>query len=339
MTSPIPTGSVRWHVQVAVPDSADLDTLADVAPADGTVTFTPATSELRYISGTDPTTVLLGPMTFGFGSDGILRDQGNPTVSLPADAANPGAWTWRVTATINGRDYPPFSFHLAPGETVDLTQVAPVPMADGTWYNVGPAGPVGINALRGPWSAATAYVARDVVSYGGSSWVAKTASTGVTPVEGASWTLLAAQGPSGSVSGVPDATTTANGIVRLAGDISGTAAAPTVTGGTHHGHTASQISDATTVGRALMVAVDGAAARTAIGAGTSSLSIGTTSTTAAAGNDSRITGAAPTAAVEGLAIFTTVWPSRPSGYARVRWVGGTTQPAAMVAGDVWEHDA
>ncbi len=31
--------------------------------------------------------------------------------------------------------------------------------------------------------------------------------------------------------------------------------------------------------------------------------------------------------------------TRPTGYARVRWVGGTARPSNMVAGDVWEHDA
>jgi len=51
-----------------------------------------------------------------------------------------------------------------------------------------------------------------------------------------------------------------------------------------HTHTASQISDASSVGRSVLTAADAAAARTAIGAGTSSLTIGTTASTAAAGN-------------------------------------------------------
>ncbi|MDE9365965.1 GDSL-type esterase/lipase family protein [Luteipulveratus sp. YIM 133132] len=52
--------------------------------------------------------------------------------------------------------------------------------------------------------------------------------------------------------------------------------------------TSAQISDASTIGKALLTAADAAAARAAIGAGTSSLAIGTTGTTAAAGNDSRL---------------------------------------------------
>lgn len=52
-----------------------------------------------------------------------------------------------------------------------------------------------------------------------------------------------------------------------------------------------KISDATTVGRALLTATDAASARATLGAGTSSLALGTTSTTAAAGNDSRLSDA------------------------------------------------
>lgn len=51
-----------------------------------------------------------------------------------------------------------------------------------------------------------------------------------------------------------------------------------------HTHTASQISDSTETGRAVLTAASETAARTAIGAGTSSLVIGTTSTTAKAGD-------------------------------------------------------
>jgi len=65
---------------------------------------------------------------------------------------------------------------------------------------------------------------------------------------------------------------------------------------TTHTHTASQISDASTIGKTVLTSVDAAAVRTAIGAGTSSLALGTTGTTAAAGNDARLSDArTPTA--------------------------------------------
>lgn len=46
------------------------------------------------------------------------------------------------------------------------------------------------------------------------------------------------------------------------------------------------------------------------------------------------------AGAEGIKVHdgTTGGGTRPTGYARVRWVGGTTQPTNMAIGDVWEHD-
>lgn len=45
--------------------------------------------------------------------------------------------------------------------------------------------------------------------------------------------------------------------------------------------------------------------------------------------------------IEGLKVHdgTTGGGTRPTGYARVRWVGGTARPTNMVTGDVWERDA
>ena len=50
---------------------------------------------------------------------------------------------------------------------------------------------------KGAWSSGTAYLERDVVSYGGSSWWAKQPSTGVEPTEGATWALVASRGEKG----------------------------------------------------------------------------------------------------------------------------------------------
>ncbi|MDD7812635.1 hypothetical protein PP713_08710 [Mycobacterium sp. CSUR Q5927] len=86
------------------------------------------------------------------------------------------------------------------------------------------------------------------------------------------------------------ATTVANQIGTKA-DAAATQAALNDKAPTVHTHTASQISDSTTVGRSLVTAASQAAARTAIGAGTSSLTIGTTASTACAGNDARLSDA------------------------------------------------
>ncbi len=91
--------------------------------------------------------------------------------------------------------------------------------------------------------------------------------------------------------GASDATTTSKGLIQLAGDLGGTAAVPTVPGlagkaNVSHTHTASQISDASIIGRDVLIASNAAAARAVIGAGTgsSNLTLGTTSTTAKAGD-------------------------------------------------------
>lgn len=91
---------------------------------------------------------------------------------------------------------------------------------------------------------------------------------------------------SGTVSG---ATAGSLGTVQLAGDLGGTATAPTVPGlagkaNASHTHTAANISDSTATGQSLMTAANAAAARTSIGAGTSNLALGTTNTTAKAGD-------------------------------------------------------
>ncbi|MER8086612.1 hypothetical protein ABTZ57_16115 [Streptomyces sp. NPDC094048] len=72
-----------------------------------------------------------------------------------------------------------------------------------------------------------------------------------------------------------------------------------------HTHSAAQVSDASAVGRSVLTAPDAAAARTAIGAGTSSLAVGTTAVTAAAGNHTH-TATTVTATAIGPGTATTV---------------------------------
>lgn len=54
---------------------------------------------------------------------------------------------------------------------------------------------------KGAYSALTEYVANDVVSYLGSTWIALQTTTGNTPQEGAYWTLNAAKGADGAGAG------------------------------------------------------------------------------------------------------------------------------------------
>lgn len=135
----------------------------------------------------------------------------------------------------------------------------------------------------------------------------------------------------------PDATTTSKGIVELAGDLSGTAAAPTVTGGTHHGHTASQISDSSTVGRSVLTAADAPTARTALGAGTSNLAVGTTATDAKPGNYTPLIPDLPADdLVRKVQNGDGTWPNRPTartdvGCLWVMIVPGSADPAVVTA--------
>ncbi|MDP9854492.1 MULTISPECIES: gp53-like domain-containing protein [Agrobacterium tumefaciens complex] len=70
-------------------------------------------------------------------------------------------------------------------------------------YLTGPVGPAGVNQ-RGNYSAGTAYAIRDIVQYGGSTWIAKVATTGNAPpmlptTENTQWLLFARSGTPGVV--------------------------------------------------------------------------------------------------------------------------------------------
>ena len=94
------------------------------------------------------------------------------------------------------------------------------------------------------------------------------------------------------------------------GDVTGK---PTAYPPETHTHTASQISDATTTGRNVLRASSQAAARSAIGAGTSNLSLGTTSSTAARGNHTHTAasiGAAPASHTHSQYATTTAMEAR-----------------------------
>ncbi|MEJ1176781.1 fusion protein [Agrobacterium sp. CMT1] len=70
-------------------------------------------------------------------------------------------------------------------------------------YLTGPVGPAGVNQ-RGNYSSGTAYAIRDIVQYGGSTWIAKVATTGNAPptlptTENTQWLLFARSGTPGVV--------------------------------------------------------------------------------------------------------------------------------------------
>ena len=118
-------------------------------------------------------------------------------------------------------------------------------------------------------------------SVGSSGVVSINGQSGVVTLTKASFTLDNVDNTSDLNKPVSTATQTA---LNAKADTSALTSGLAGKANTSHTHTASQISDSTTTGRSVLVAADAAAARSAIGAGTSNLAIGTTPTTAKAGD-------------------------------------------------------
>jgi hypothetical protein len=88
-----------------------------------------------------------------------------------------------------------------PGAKGDIGDPGPpglpgLPGQDGKDGAAGPPGPKGMT-WRGAWTAIASYVKDDAVAFGGSSWIALRDSTGVQPVAGDDWALVAAKGNTG----------------------------------------------------------------------------------------------------------------------------------------------
>jgi hypothetical protein len=151
-------------------------------------------------------------------------------VATDTPTVTPSGWTWNVIEIIDGVRYPKWALSLPDAGP------ATVDLAD-----VAPA-----TASTGLVAYATQALATDLTSR-----------------------VEALEAGSGGGGAVADATTTTKGIVQLAGDLSGTATAPTVPG-------LAAKADAADLG------------------GAAALDVGTTAGTVAAGNDSRITAAVQT---------------------------------------------
>jgi hypothetical protein len=145
--------------------------------------------------GTDDIPIGIGPGVFGTIKkfelkDGVQFDVGVPNLAGRA-AYNGAAANFRVLVA-----------DIGDGRSAIYIKNS---AASGDWsvpYPItGPVGPTGVNQ-RGNYSAGTAYAIRDIVQYGGSTWIAKVATTGNAPptlptTENTQWLLFARSGTVG----------------------------------------------------------------------------------------------------------------------------------------------
>lgn len=230
-----------------------------------------------------PYTLLGDTIVAPFTRTVALDSSGAATVQLPATDDpqwSPSGWAYNVTARVNG-------------STITGTLTLPYTSASATLaarLQVDGAAAAGVSYILTSQRSVANGVAGldadgDVINAAGEK-VGEAAGGGISEtIVNAKGDLIAATGN--------------DAVTRLPVGSNGqhlVAASGEATGLIWDTLTAADVTDSTATGRAVLTAVDAAAARTAIGAGTSSLTLGTTGSTAAAGNDSRLSDArTPTA--------------------------------------------
>ncbi|WP_234825325.1 fusion protein [Agrobacterium pusense] len=164
--------------------------------------------------GTDDIPIGIGPGVFGTVNKYSLKDGVQFNVAVP-DLAGRAAYNGAAAG------YRVLVANIGDGRSALYIKNS---AASGDWsvpyYITGPVGPAGVRQ-SGNYSAGTAYSALDLVQYGGSTWIAKVATTGNAPptlptAENTQWLLFARSGTPGVVDrGTYSAATayTANDIV------------------------------------------------------------------------------------------------------------------------------
>jgi len=149
-------GTVYGRFILAYGDSDDSGLEPDAVPAAGSVFFTASPIFLKNASASpDPVTILPATVEVSLDEDGYLRSfagtegLGVRLVATDDPDNNPVNWTWRVDFRLTDQDgapvaVPSFSFSLPSDSEVDLSELSPVPSADGTFYIVGPTGPANV---------------------------------------------------------------------------------------------------------------------------------------------------------------------------------------------------
>lgn len=149
LPSNVSYGTVKGRFLLAYADGADSDVFPDGAPAKGTILFTPSPANIKDVTAlvgsvVTPVTILPGTVSCDLDADGyLLGSDGTRGVRLVATDdpdTNPTNWTWQVDYRLTDqegaavRGIPTHDITLPSGTTVDLTEVAPVASADGTFY-------------------------------------------------------------------------------------------------------------------------------------------------------------------------------------------------------------
>lgn len=153
-------GTVVGRFLSSIADSADADRYPDVIPATGKVVFTP--NATYYKNTAWPATFINTPIEGTLDAAGFLVDnRGAPGVVLMATDhpdISPSGWTYKVTMTINGRQFTPFDIKVEGGQTIDLTTVMPASTSAGAITIVSEASRIAAEAAAAEAVAAVAEV-------------------------------------------------------------------------------------------------------------------------------------------------------------------------------------
>jgi len=154
-------GTVKGRFILAYGDTIDPNLEPDAIPAAGSVFFTASPVLLKNQSALpDPVTILPATVEVPLDEDGYLRTHagvdgfGIRLIATDDPDNNPIGWTWRVDFRLTDQSgtpvtIPSFSFSLPSDSVIDLTDVSPVPGANGTFYVSGPKGDKGDQGIQG----------------------------------------------------------------------------------------------------------------------------------------------------------------------------------------------
>lgn len=290
MTVTVPTSEAQYGYVVgrvirALGDTTDADDKPDAVAAVGSVSFTPKAPLGRTTNYS--AFIVREKIDAPLDAQGsLVRYEGATPAGISLTVG-----AYRVEFTLNSGSIPGFDIEV----TAAHTQAAPLDLVTAAPY-VPPSG-VTVNTMLVPAGAVVGQVLG--WSESGLDWVDMAAAAGgVSSVAGRTGAVVLSSADLTDVASLATDAELASGLAGKANashthapaDITGTAVITTdprlsdARTPTAHTHPASAISDSTATGRSLLTAADAAAARAAIGAGTSNLAIGTTGTTAAAGN-------------------------------------------------------